>query len=170
MKIEITILFIILLIPITFAEVECNKVLIVNFNYDNGVINYKDKITKCGYYPDKPTQPEEGYTAQLLSIDNEVLYSSKFEIPLKLNIDLSTAAKGLSGGLVILNETDFALIFPYYDKARSIVVLNPKKYEILTISLTEEQFIQKKSFWWMLGLILILFGFVYMIYRRRKHL
>ncbi len=162
-------LFVNLILPIVSAEVECNKVLIVDFNYNQGIIDYKDKIIKCGYSPDSIIQPEEGYTAQLISIDNELLYSSKFEIPLKLNVDLSNAAtKSLSGGIVILNETEFALIFPYCDKARSIVLLNPKKYEILTIPLIEYQLIQKRSFWWILGLILILFAFIYRVYRRRK--
>lgn len=147
------------------AEVECSNVFVVKFNYNNGLITYKDRVIKCGYAPDRKLQPEEGYKAEIISVDNEILYSSKFEIPLKVNFDLSDPiVKTLSGGVLILNETDFALIFPYYDKAKSIVVYNPRDYEIVIIPLMEEQFVQKKSIWWVFILILLVSIAVYLIY------
>ena len=121
-------LLLILIMPIVIAEAECSKVVITNFNYDNGIITYKGKVIKCGYAPDRKIQPIGGYTAEILSIGNQPLYSFKFQIPLKFNFDLSDPiTKSLSGGMLILNETDFALIFPYYDNAKSIIIYNPIK-------------------------------------------
>lgn len=168
-KMKILLLLFILTIPIVIADVECSKVFVVKFNYDNGLITYRDKVIKCGYAPDRRIQPKEGYKVEVISIDNKVLHSFKFEIPLEINFDLSDPiVKSLSGGMLILNETDFALIFPYYDKAKSIIIYNPRDYEIVKIPLIEEQFIQKKSFLWLFILIILILTASYIIYKYYK--
>ncbi len=168
-KMKILLLLFILTIPLVIADVECSKVFVVKFNYDNGLITYRDRVIKCGYAPDRKIQPEEGYRAEIISINNKPLYSFKFEIPLKLNFDLSDPLlKSLSGGLLILNETDFALIFPYYDKASSIIIYNPRDYEILKIPLIEEKFIQKRPLWWVLILVMLLLIASYLTYTHYK--
>ena len=172
LQIIITTILSILIIQIASAEVECSKVFVVKFNYDNGYITYKDKIIKCGYSPDRLIQPLEGYRAELISIDNKPLYSFKFDIPLITNFDISDPiVKSLSGGMVVLNETDFALIFPYYDKVKSIRIYNPRDYEVATIPLIEEQFTQKKSTLWFLILIILLLMASYIVYQhyRKTH-
>ena len=166
MKIFVFALMLIILMPFVFGEVECSKVSVVNFNYDNGVITYKDRVIKCGYAPDRVIQPKGGYKAEVVSMNDEVLHSFVFEIPLDVNFDMSDPlVKSLSGGMMILNETDFALIFPYYDEAKSITIYNPRGYEVLPIPLIEEKFIQKKSnLWWLLLIVLLLIS-GYMVYR-----
>ena len=169
MKIFVFALMLIFLVPFVFGEVECSKVFVVKFNYDGGLVAYRDRVIKCGYAPDRVIQPEEGYRAEMISKDGEVLYSFRFEVPLKVNFDLSDPiVKSLSGGMLILNETDFALIFPYYDEAKSIVIYNPRDYEVLSIPLVEEQFIQKRSSLWFLLLVVLLLVSGYMIYRHYK--
>lgn len=169
MKLLLILLFT-LVIPLVIAEAECSKVVITNFNYNEGVVTYKDKVTKCGYTPDRKLQPIAGYTAEILSMDNNQLYSFKFQIPLKLNFDLSDPVlKSLSGGMLILNETDFALIFPYYDNAKSIIIYNQRDYEIATIPLIEEQFTQKRTFWWVLILAALLLVVGYVVYGHYKN-
>ncbi len=151
------------------AEIDCSKVFVVKFNYDNGIISYKDKIIKCGYSPDRKLQPLDGYRAEIISIKNKPLYSFKFDIPLTTNFDMSDPLiKSLSGGMVVLNETDFALIFPYYDNAKSIRIYNPREYEVATIPLIEEQFMQKRSTLWFLIIILLLLIAAYMIYKHYR--
>ena len=162
----------IIAIPIVMAGAECSQVFIVKFNYDNSVITYRDKVVKCGYAPDRNIQPVEGYKAEIISIDNKPLHSFKFNIPLKLNVDLvDPVMKSLSGGMIILSETDFAMIFPYYDDAKSIIIYNPRDYQIAIIPLIEEQFMQKKTFWWVLILavfLLVVSSIIYMYYRNRQ--
>src|SRR3989339_408423 len=173
MKAWLLFLVFVFLAPLVVGEVECSRVYVANFNYDGGIITYKDKVMKCGYFPDRKLQPDEGYEAQIISMNDEVLYSFRFEVPLKVNIDLSDPiVKSLSGGILILNETDFALIFPYYDKARSIVIYNPRQYRVLEVPLIEEQFAQGRSFWWILILtLLLIIGYVaYRHYRNKKRL
>lgn len=164
-------LFLILLlaIPMALAEVECSKVFVVNFEYDDGVITPKEKALKCGYAPDRIIQPEDGYIAEIISMDDKPLYSFRFKIPLKANVDMSDPLlNGLSGGMIILSKTDFALIFPYYDQAKNIVIYNPRKYKAANVPLIEEQFMQKRSTWWILLLILALIIAAYAVYRYYK--
>lgn len=169
LKLLLLLLFI-LAIPIVTANIECSKVFVVNFNYNEGTIKYKDKVIKCGYAPDRKIQPVEGYKIEMFSIDNRVLYSFKFEVPLDLNFDLSTpVVKSLSGGMLILSETDFALIFPYYDDAKSIIIYNSRDYKLVTIPLIEEQFMQRRTFWWLLILILVVLIIAYIIYRHFRN-
>jgi hypothetical protein len=169
MKMKLLLLLFVLLVPAVLAEVECSNVFVVKFNYDNGIVNYGDRVIKCGYAPDRKVQPIEGYTAEMISVNDDILYSFKFNIPLKLNIDLSDPImKSLSGGMVILNETDFALIFPYYDDAKSIVIYNPRQYDVLEIPLMEEQFIQEKTSLWFLVLMVVVLVVAYLIYKKNK--
>lgn len=170
MMIKLGLLLLVLLLPTVIAEVERSEVFILNFNYDNGIITYKDRIIKCGYAPDRLIQPEEEYMAEMISLDDEVLYSFKFKIPLTFNVDMSDPLlKSLSGGMIVLNETDFALIFPYYDDVKSIVIYNPRDYVVAIIPMIDEQFIQRKSsiLWISLVLILILIS-GYLIYKHFK--
>jgi len=169
LPITITILLAIIIPTVLAEEVECNKVFVVNFNYDNGYVTYKDKVIKCGHSPDRKIQPLNGYRAEIISINNRPLYSFKFDIPLTTNFDMSDPiVKSLSGGMVVLNETNFALIFPYYDKAKSIRIYNPREYEVATIPLIEEQFIQKRTTWWLLIVLLLLIIAAYMVYRHYR--
>ena len=87
----------------------------------------------------------------------------------------STTKVSVLSGLVtvklalILNETDFALIFPYYDNAKSIIIYNERDYKIATIPLIEEQFTQKRTFWWVLILAVLLLVIGYMLYKHYKN-
>src|SRR3989338_10944484 len=96
---KILICIVLFLIPSVVALSECNNIYVVKFNYDNGAITYKDKAIKCGYAPDMKIQPAEGYILRILSIDNSTLHSFRFDIPLKMNVDLSDPLlKNLYGG------------------------------------------------------------------------
>lgn len=164
-KINLLLLLFILALPLVIAEVKCSEIVVVNFNYDNGIITPLDKLVKCGYAPDRKLQPADGYKAEMLSVDNEILHSFKFKIPLDVNFDLNNPiAKIISGGMVILNTTDFALIFLYYDDAKSIIIYNPEDSNIATIPLIEEQFIQQRSVWWVLVLVILILAAIYLIY------
>ena len=81
---KITILhFFIFLILASIAAAQTNNVLILNLNYDDGKITFKDKIIKIGYSPDMKIQPEEGYRLDVVSRENTILYSFRFEVPSK---------------------------------------------------------------------------------------
>ena len=103
------------------------EVLVINFHYDNGVITVKDSTQMKGYYPDRIYQ--QGYRADIVSIDDNVLYSFRFKLPTEVFTDIENNGK-LSGGVVRLNETDFSLIVPYFEEAKEIVFYNERDYKI----------------------------------------
>ena len=126
-----------------------SSVLLVNLHYDRGDITYKDRLVKCGYAPDYRIQPGEGYVAELRGQNNELLYSFNFEVPVKVVAEISDPLfKKISGGIVTLNTTDFVLQFPHFPDAKEVVVLNPRKFKVLGVSLQEEQFVPKRPTWW----------------------
>lgn len=168
MKQLFLLIMLLLAIPLMPAAPQAGKVLIVDLHYDNGFITFKDKIIKCGYSPDYVLQPDEGYLAELRSIEGETLASFTFDIPLTVSVDIGDPLfKTLSGGQFKLNETDFVLMFPHFDNAKEVIVYNAGKEKVLGINLINEQlFRRKSSYWWVVVLLLLISG--YMVNRHGK--
>ena len=88
-----------MILPITIA-LESTKVYIIDLSYKDGELIINDKIIKYGYAPDRALQPLEGYRAEIISFDNNILYTFKFKIPLSEYTDLSNnITNELYGGL-----------------------------------------------------------------------
>lgn len=147
------ILVLILLVNIVLA-VE-NKVFIVDLNYKEGEIKINDIMTKDGYYPDRKLYPETGYTLELISEDNTVLYSFKFQVPLKIYTDVIDENGETKGGIIVLNETDFALIFPYYGNAKYVKIYDISNKEILS-TYVAPALGGRTTFKWIFGFIIII--------------
>ncbi len=147
--------------------VSAEKVSVVNFNYDNGVITVKDRTVKLGHYPDKNYQPEEGYRVEVVDVSGGKLYSMRFKIPLKVFTDVSEG-DGIEGSLIILNETDFSLIVPYFEEAKDIVFYNPRNYRVATLDISNEKFSPRDySFiFYILGILVII---VIIIFVKKKY-
>ena len=165
--------FVILLLLPPFATAvhaaNSGSVLLVNLHYDRGEITYKDKLVKCGYAPDNRIQPGEGYVAELRGQQDELLYSFTFEVPTKVVAEISDPLfKKISGGIITLNTTDFVLQFPFFPDAKEVVVLNPRKFKVMGVSLQEEQFVPQKQAWWWLLLFLLLVIAAYLVYKHLK--
>jgi uncharacterized membrane protein len=161
-----------LLMLATIASVEAaatQGVILVNLHYDNGIITYNDKTIKCGFAPDYRLQPSEGFTAVLKGNNELVLTSFKFRVPNKIITEISDPVfKTISGGVVILNTTDFTLEFPNFDDAVKVEIYNPRSFKVFEVPLKDEQFTQERpNFWWLLLVILILIA-LYIIYKTLK--
>ncbi|MDA1196481.1 MAG: hypothetical protein O2779_00790 [Nanoarchaeota archaeon] len=151
------------------AVTDTGSVLIVDLDWNNGLLSYQDRIIKCGHSPDYALAPAEGYIAELQSIEGKVLTTFTFEIPDKEYREISDPVfKSITGGRVILNETQFAIVFPYYDEATKVVIYNPRKFKILEVPLVEERFVEDRTSWWWLLLLAILAGFAYYQYKKRQ--
>jgi hypothetical protein len=122
------IIFFMFLVCIGSASAE--KVIIFNLNYDYGEITLKAQMIKDGYYPDRNIQPEDGYKCQLKNDNDGTLYSMKFELPTNVFTDYNSNNK-VSGGVIILNETDFSFVMPYRTESKNLVCYNKRGYEIL---------------------------------------
>ncbi|MBW2980331.1 hypothetical protein KY360_02865 [Candidatus Woesearchaeota archaeon] len=136
MKTKKLILMIMLLL---FAQAACaEKILILNLNYDNGKVSIIDEIETYGYYPDRKIQPDAGYKAEIISVDDDVIYSFRFEVPLEHYTDIHMDGK-TQGGLVRVDNTDFALILPSLPDAKQINIYNEKEENVLTADLREKR-------------------------------
>ena len=127
---KIRIILLVLLIYAVSVYAETNRVLILNVHYDNGVLKIKDKIIKDGFYPDRKLKPINEYTAEIISIGEERLYSTDFEVPIKVYTDSFENGR-VRGGIIILNETDFALVLPYFDDAKYINIYDKQGTKLI---------------------------------------
>lgn len=136
---KIILIILLVILPIAVA-LESTKVYIIDLSYKDGKLIVNNKIIKYGYAPDRALQPLEGYKAEIISFDNTILYSFKFEVPLKEYLDVSdNITKQISGGLVKLTENDFALILPYYDNAKEIVFYDELSNKVTSVDVVEEK-------------------------------
>ncbi len=160
------ILLVILILSLNIALAE-NKVYIVDLEYKDGVITVNDIVTKTGYYPDRKLQPERGYTLELVSEDDLALYSFKFQVPLKIYTDVIDSGGEINGGVIILNETNFALIVPYDDDAKEIKIYDTKSKEIVSASVVPALG-GRGALKWIFGFIIIFIVLFLFFYRKRS--
>lgn len=159
----LALLILTLLLDTALAE---NKVFIVDLNYKDGIITVNDIMIKAGYYPDRRLQPERGYTLELVSEDR-VLYSFKFEVPLEIHTDVIDEDGEIKGGVIVLNETNFALIVPYYDKASEIRVYDSTNKEVLSKAVVPALG-ERTTLKWIFGFILISIVLFLFFYEKKR--
>tara|TARA_B100000315_G_C14435365_1_gene522152 strand:- start:34 stop:567 length:534 start_codon:yes stop_codon:yes gene_type:complete len=123
-RISLVMLFMIW-ISIAVDGADDEKVFLVGLNYDNGKISMNKMLVKTGYSPDRKLQPIEGFKGEVVSFDDKVLDSFMFDVPLKVNTDVIDKGK-VVGNVMILNETDFALLVPYHEEAKEINIYDEK--------------------------------------------
>ena len=141
---KVILVMLLMVLPIVIA-LESTKVYIIDLSYKDGKLVINDKIVKYGYAPDYKLQPLEGYRAEIVSVDESILYFFKFEIPLKEYVDVSDNESVIAGGLIKLSETDFALILPYYDNAKEIVFYDEANNKAASVDVKEEKKEEKKE-------------------------
>lgn len=127
-KINLILMGIILvtLVLISFAFAEENKIYNVFFNYDGNNLNFDKVIVTQSSGTDKKFQPIEGYVAELISFEDNVLSAFKFDIPNKILVS--------GGGEIILDSVNFSIDMPYFSNGKTINILDPNKNKILEIS------------------------------------
>jgi len=151
---------------ITYSEIE--KVYLLSLNYDNGKISMNKLLTKTGYAPDRKLQPVEGFKADVVSFEANILYSFKFDVPLKINTDVIEQGE-VSGNVIILNETDFALLIPYYEQAKEINIYDKEDKKVFSTKVY--QLSTKLLRRWILVIAIGLGGIgivVYLVLRKKK--
>lgn len=125
-----------------FAAAEANKVWIVSLHYDSAKttnkITMNEMVLKYGYAPDMKLQPEKGYRLDVLDDKNNAMYSFKFEIPDKIFTDITEENK-TKGGVIVLNQTDFAVVVPYYPNSIKIAVYDEMNKQVLGFNVNKEE-------------------------------
>ena len=142
MKIIILVLAVIMCIAIGYItfnyfsskDVE-NKIYVLTLNYDNGKVKLLELFVKNGHSPDRKVQPENGYNCELVSKNNEILYSFKFSIP--LTVMTPPPVEGDSGeSTIYLENTNFTLLIPYFKNCEKIVIYDPDYTELISIDVS----------------------------------
>ncbi len=145
---------------------ESSRVFVLRLNYDNGRIALYDKSVVFGYAPDRKII-EEGYKIELAS-KNEIIYSTRFEIPLIEILEYSDLETGeMRGEIKKYNNLNFTVVVPYYEDAEIVNVYNQKEFKIIEEKIEEENYL-----WYALAGIsiigIILAAFMFGKRKRRK--
>lgn len=159
---KLTLLLIIILLA---SNVYAQKITVIKLHYDNGDINLLNKTVKFGYYPDRRYQPDSGYRLQLVSKQNEILDDFYFKPPNVLFID-GTVNGELSGGMIILNDEEFALTLPYYGTEKTIKIYSPEE-ELINEFDIEEDTSQLRYFYVGFITVAVILA-LFMIFRKHK--
>ena len=118
----------------------------LTLDYDNGVITTEDLELIEGSAPDRNIQPENGYTANVISFDDEILYSFKFAFATTISYALPREWFDENGTQIYfpneteqtaLDQTTEVLIIPYYETAKSIEIYDPDDIRILLVDVSE---------------------------------
>ncbi len=163
-KVLFVLIFVLLLSVVLAVE---DKVYVVDLHYKDGKITVNDIMVKTGYYPDRKLQPEKGYTLDLVS-DKEVLYSFKFEVPLKIYTDVIEDEE-VRGGIIILNESNFALVLPYFEEAKDIRIYDTRNKEVASASVVPALG-ERTALKWIFGFIIIFIVLILFFYKRRSRI
>ena len=119
------------------AEVQDNpavagNVFFLSVDYDGNNYSLNEISLTEGQAPDYNNQPESGYRCDLVSNNDEVLYSFNFASPKKICHDVfDEANKTISGGCKTLDKGNFSLEMPYSKNARNINLYDPAGKMIL---------------------------------------
>jgi len=161
-----------LIFLLVIGSVSADKVTIFNFHYENGLLTLEDQLIKEGHFPDRKLQVEEGYSCSLVTKEGNDLHSLTFELPPVLTTEILIDGE-LDSEIIILNETDFSFIVPYFDASDEITCSNPRGFEILREDV--EKFIlapetsRTKLLWIYGGIgIVLLVGIIWLNKRKNK--
>ena len=114
-------------------------------------------------------QPEGSYRLEIISATGAILYSAKFDIPLKVHTDILDENTGnINGNLIVLNQTNFALIAPYFDDAGEIVIYNPNDFRILSISLEQKLSPARRSLLFLVPVLFVLILLLIFKFRKKR--
>ena len=116
-----------------------SKVFVLDLTYSKGDIIINEYITKYGYYPDRKFQPDDGYAVEVISDDNQILYFSKFYVPNRFFIDSTLNDTNLTGGVMELDKTNFAMVLPYYSNAKSVYFFNNENESLASLRVVNEE-------------------------------
>tara|TARA_Y100000310_G_C20700313_1_gene829099 strand:- start:4871 stop:5425 length:555 start_codon:yes stop_codon:yes gene_type:complete len=148
-------------------ETSSEKVFLLSLNYDNGKVSLNEILTKTGYAPDRKLQPGDGFKGEVVSFEDRILYSFRFYVPLKVNTDVIDKGE-LSGGVIILSETDFALLIPYYEEAKEINLYDEKNVKVFSAKVYKPSDTRRRWLW-VVVIGLVGFGIAfYLVWRKRN--
>lgn len=162
-------LFLVLvLLAASAVSAAAGPIIVLKLHYDKGNVTLVDSVVKYGFAPDRKIQPETGYRLEALSETGAVLQSFVFPEPNVFIAEGTNEQGELSGGPVVLEQVDFALILPYSTELSTLRIRNQRSQVAGLISLEKEQGFRFASVlvWSFLGLAMLLLLFA--LFKRKK--
>jgi hypothetical protein len=166
---KLSIYFLIVILFLVSAYAINQQVVILKMDYDKGNISLLNKSIKYGFLPDRRYQPEYGYKVEIISFDNKILEDFRFKVPNVLYVDSTALSGELDGGKIILDKTEFALIFPYYPEMKEVKIYNSNDELISKSDISDKKKVNSGLLiFGIVGLIVLGFVIIYPVIRRKK--
>ena len=134
-----------MLLGITFAIQQ--DVFILNLKYNKGEISTDFLTVAKGYFHESVNQPDNAYRLELISFDDKILYTQKFDFQLEVFLAPFPEWFDEKGNQIYIpneNETriirdtaDIELLFPYFDNAKRIDIYDNKNQLKLSIDVND---------------------------------
>ncbi|PIN93935.1 hypothetical protein COU54_01060 [Candidatus Pacearchaeota archaeon CG10_big_fil_rev_8_21_14_0_10_31_24] len=144
---KIYFVFVLMFLVLVSAS-QSQEVYVLNLKYDNGEISATSLLKTEGYFSNSVNEPEEGYLLEVISLDDSVLYSQKFDFILESHSEPDSSWFDEQGNQIyfpnvsetteFLNSSYVELIFPYYESAREIRVSDSKGNKLISLSVNAD--------------------------------
>jgi len=135
----------VLILFLTLVNAVEQNVFVLTLKYDKGNISNEGLILTKGFFNEPINQPEEGYTLEVISVDDKILYSQKFEFPLEIPFAPLPEWFDEEGNQIyfptqeesriLLDTVTVELIFPYFDNIQRIDIKDSSDVLVLSIGI-----------------------------------
>jgi hypothetical protein len=159
-----TAIFLVLLLLPVLSSGENEQVMVLDLHMEEGNVTLSNYSIQYGFYPDRRYQPDYGYELEIHSAE-EMLYDFTFKDPSHVYREGGDEDGHLHGGLVVLDEVDFALTVPYHPEMEEVLIYNPEGVESGRFDFSEEEFFDQ---WWLVGGIVFVFFLLFLFSRKRR--
>jgi len=190
---KIMFIFVLVFLFINFLSAsEIYKYYEIDLNYNQGKITILD--TNIEFFQEEKENLLGTYAIAILDNKGNLIESYLFNVPNEILYDEADENGTIvSGGLMVLNETNFTIYAPYYENAVEFIIYDENLTEKLVIdvgmyskvgeiSLDEEEDAEEgvtdkesrdspkelQDYWWILLIILIILIFIFVISLRKK--
>ena len=121
---------------LSLAEEMESKIYILDLNYNKENLVLVNLSVKKGYAPGRKIQPETGYSCEVVSFLDEVLYSFKFEIPVVVYPPPPLSGEG-PGEPIYLETVDFTLLIPFFENGKVIDIYDSSRALKLSVDVSK---------------------------------
>lgn len=118
------------------SEKSFDQIYNLTIDFDKTGYEAREVSLAKGTAPDRNTQPQTGFRCEVVSANDEILYSFLFDFPDVVCSD-SFLPTGNTGGCVKKEEGSFALIVPYYSTGRNINIYDLSGKMVLFADISE---------------------------------
>lgn len=122
---------------LSFAADGSGKVYFLSIDYDGKGLSLAEVSLVKRAAADYLNQSESGYRADVLSIDNRILYSFRFAFPDTMCTDeFDENGKIISGSCVKKENGNFSLEIPYFPNGKAVLITDPRGDFVLSADIS----------------------------------